>query len=76
MIDKTASHNMYADRVFGMTDAQKRRAPNSSDGFIDAKVKLQKNNTMKCLNNKTLEEVTKIVQFATTRARQILGFPG
>ena len=31
----------------------------------------KKNNTMKWLNNKTLEEITKIVQFATTRARQI-----
>ena len=74
VINKTASapsHNMYAEGVFGMTDAQKRRAPNSSDGFIDSKVKFQKNNTMKWLNNKTVEEVTKIVQFATTRAIQI-----
>ena len=54
-----------------MTDAQKRRAPNASDGFIDAKVKFQKNNTMKWLNDKPVEEVNKIVQFATTRARRI-----
>ena len=74
VIDKTASepsHNMYAEGVLGMTDAQKRRSPNASDGFIDAKVKFQKNNTMKWLNDKTVEEVNKIVQFVTTRARQI-----
>ena len=56
VINKAASaqsHNMYADGVLGMTDAQKRRAPNASDGFIDAKVKFQKNNTMKWLNDKT-----------------------
>ena len=34
-----------------MTDAQKRRAPNASDGFIDAKVKLQKKKNMKLLND-------------------------
>ena len=72
VIDKTASapsHNMYAEGVLCMTDAQKRRSPNASDGFIDAKVKFQKKNTMKWLNDKTVEEVNKIVH--STRARQI-----
>ena len=41
LIKETAAapvHNMHAERVLGMTDAQFSRAPNASTDFIDAKV--------------------------------------
>ena len=45
------THNMQAERIMAMTDAQHRRAPNATMHFIDAKVKVQSNHTMPWLNS-------------------------
>lgn len=46
-------HNIYAERAFGRLGALKRRAPNCSDGFVNATLTAGSNHTIDWLENKT-----------------------
>ncbi|XP_055958253.1 uncharacterized protein LOC126828003 [Patella vulgata] len=73
LLEQTKSaptHNMFAERIMGLTDHHFKRAPNATTGFIDGKVKSAKNNTMSWLASKTSTQQKSIIYFSITRARQ------
>ena len=59
-------HNMYAERVLGMVDAQRHRAPNASMQFLDSKVKYTLNGTEEWLNTQEND----IITYARKHARK------
>ena len=74
LLEKTRSapaHNMYAERALGMVDSHKRRAPNATIGFIDAKVRSKLNKTMSCLTAMSVEEQDSRVKFAVAEGSKL-----
>ena len=59
-------HNMYAERVLGMVDAQRHRGPNASMQFLDSKVKYTLNGTEEWLNTQEND----IITYARKHARK------
>ncbi|XP_035824183.1 uncharacterized protein LOC101853268 [Aplysia californica] len=70
LLDVTSAapvHNMLSERTLGRLDAQFRRAPNATIGFLDGKVKWQANKTAEWLNSKPSAEQHEIVSFAISQ---------
>ena len=61
-------HNVHSERVLGMVDAQFKRAPNASTGFIDSKVKGMVNKTLDWLMSKPIVEQEGLIKFAIGEA--------
>ena len=55
-----------------MVDAQLRRAPNATIGFIDGKVKFKKNETLQWLDSKSESIQKQIVAFSVTEGREVI----
>ena len=61
-------HNMFSEQTF---DHHMRRARNSTVGFIDGKVKSNKNNTLAWLEDKHADEQDKIIVFSIAEAQKM-----
>ena len=59
---------MFSEQTF---DHHMRRARNSTVGFIDGKVKSNKNNTLACLEDKHADEQDKIIVFSIAEAQKM-----
>ena len=74
MLEQTKSapiHNIYSERILGMTDHQFHRAPNATTGFIDAKVKAAQNKTLQWLSSKECNTQEHLIKFSIKRAREV-----
>lgn len=64
-------HNMHAERIMAMADAQARRAPSAKMDFVQAKIKFQSNDTISFLQNKSQEERQNLIKFSVHKSRQL-----
>ena len=74
LIDRTASstpHNIWAERVVGMTCQLWKRCPMAKISFLDAKIKAKTNHTMDWLDSKDVLTQDKMVSYARKRARML-----
>ncbi|RUS88174.1 hypothetical protein EGW08_004071 [Elysia chlorotica] len=71
LLEKTVSaapHNIWAERVVGMTCHLWKRCPMATIGFLDAKIKAKTNKLMEWLGGKDEAEQEKLVAFGRKRA--------
>ena len=61
-------HNMASERILGLLDFLRRRAPNASQGFLNGKIRYRLNSTMPWLESLPKEEQEKIISFARSEA--------
>ena len=63
-------HNMQAERIMALTDAEARRAPNATVQYIEAKVKAKTNHTLDWLQCLPASEQAQAISFAIGHTRQ------
>lgn len=61
-------HNMASERILGLLDFLRRRAPNASQGFLNGKIRYRLNGTMPWLESLPKEEQDNIISFARAEA--------
>ena len=73
-LEKTAacpSHNIANERLQGLTDHARRRAPNAKTPFIASKVKTVSNKTLPWLSRQSTEKQSKIINFSRSHQAKI-----
>ena len=63
-------HNMQAERIMALTDAEARRAPNATVDYIEAKVKAKANRTLQWLQHLPPNEQRRAIGFAVGHTRR------
>ena len=63
-------HNIQAERIMALTDAEARRAPNATVQYIEAKVKAKSNHTLDWLQCQSADEQARAISFAIGHTRQ------
>ncbi len=62
-------HNMFPERILGMTDAELKRAPNASIDLVSAKIRCKVNGTMPWVGTMTQQMQRKLVRSAVHQRR-------